>query len=44
VAVSLDQPRGVVAVDEASHGLAELVDGVMQLDPQALLSSEKIAA
>jgi hypothetical protein len=35
--VSLDQPRGVVAVDEASDGLAQLVDGVVQLDPQALL-------
>jgi hypothetical protein len=37
VAVALDQPRGVVAVDEAGHGLAELVAGVVQLDPQALV-------
>jgi hypothetical protein len=37
VAVPLDQPRGVVAVDEAADGLAQLVDGVVQLDPQALL-------
>ena len=37
MAVSLDQPRAVVAVDEASDGLAQLVDGVVQLDPQALL-------
>jgi hypothetical protein len=37
VAVSLDRPRGVVAVDEASHGLAQLVDGVVQLDPQAVV-------
>ena len=35
--MSLDQPRGVVAVDEAADGLAQLVDGVVQLDPQALL-------
>jgi hypothetical protein len=35
--VSLDQPRGVVAVDEAADGLAQLLDGVVQLDPQALL-------
>jgi hypothetical protein len=33
----LDQPRGVVAVDEAAYGLAQLVDGVVQLRPQALL-------
>jgi len=37
VAVSLDQPRVVVTVDEAADGLAQLVDGVVQLDPQALL-------
>jgi hypothetical protein len=35
VAVPLDQPRGVVAVDEAADGLAQLVDGVVQLGPQA---------
>jgi len=35
--VSTDQPRGVVAVDEAGDGLAQLVDGVVQLRPQALL-------
>jgi hypothetical protein len=34
--VPLDQPRGVVAVDEAADGLAQLVDGVVQLGPQAL--------
>jgi hypothetical protein len=32
-----DQPLGVVGVDEAGHGLAELVDSVVQLRPQALL-------
>jgi hypothetical protein len=37
VAVALDEPRGVVAVDEAGHGLAELIDRVVQLDPQALV-------
>jgi hypothetical protein len=34
--VSLEQPRAVVAADEAGHGLAQLIDGVVQLDPQAL--------
>ena len=33
----LDQPRGVVGLNEAGHGLAELVHGVVQLGPQALL-------
>lgn len=28
---------GVVALDEAGHGLAELTDAVVQLGPQALL-------
>jgi hypothetical protein len=37
VAAALEEPRGVVAVDEAGHGLAELVDGVVQLNPQALV-------
>jgi hypothetical protein len=37
VVVPLDQPRGVVTVDEAADGLAQLVDGVVQLRPQALL-------
>ena len=37
VAVALDQPGAVVVLDEAGHGLAELVDGVVQLGPQALL-------
>jgi hypothetical protein len=37
VAVPLDEPGAVGAVDEAGHGLAELLDGVVQLDPQALL-------
>jgi hypothetical protein len=32
-----DQPLGVVGLHEADYGLAELVDGVVQLDPQALL-------
>jgi hypothetical protein len=36
VAVALDEPGAVVAVDEAGHGLAELVEGVVQLDPQTL--------
>ena len=36
-AVSADQPLGVVGLDEAGHGLAELVDAVVQVDPQALL-------
>jgi hypothetical protein len=33
VPVALDEPAIVVAVDEASHGLAEILDGVAQLDP-----------
>jgi hypothetical protein len=37
VAVALDEPGGVVAVDEAGHGLAQLIDGVVQPDPQALV-------
>ena len=37
VAVPLDQPGVVVAVDEAADGLAQLVHGVVQLSPQALL-------
>jgi hypothetical protein len=37
VAVALDKPGAVVALDEAGHGLAELLHGVVQLDPQALL-------
>jgi hypothetical protein len=37
VAVPTDQPRAVVAVDEAGHGLAQLVDGVVRLGPRALL-------
>jgi hypothetical protein len=41
VAVSADQPLGVVGLDELGldepgDGLAELVDGVVQLRPQAL--------
>jgi hypothetical protein len=35
--VALDQPGAVVSVDEAGHGLAQLVDGVVQLGPQALV-------
>ena len=37
MAVTLDEPGAVVAIDEASHGLAQLVDGVVQLNPQALV-------
>jgi len=37
VAVALDEPGAVVAVDEAGHGLAELIHGVVELDPQALV-------
>ena len=37
MAESADQPLGVVGLDEASHGLAELVDAVVQFDPQTLL-------
>ena len=37
MAVPLDEPGAVVAVDESSHGLAELIDGVVQMDPQALV-------
>jgi hypothetical protein len=37
VAVALNEPGAVVAVDEASHGLAELLDGIVQLNPQALV-------
>ena len=32
-----DWPLGVVGVNEAGHGLAELFDAVLQLRPQALL-------
>jgi len=35
--VPLDQPRGVVTDDEAADGLAQLIDGVVQLNPEALL-------
>ena len=35
--MALDEPGGVVTVDEASHGLAELLDGIVQLNPQALV-------
>ena len=35
--MALDEPGAVVAVDEAGHGLAELFDGVVQLNPQALV-------
>ena len=37
MAESADQPLGVGGLDEASHGLAELVDAVVQFDPQTLL-------
>jgi hypothetical protein len=33
VAMALDEPRAVVAVDEVGDGLAELLDGIVQLDP-----------
>ena len=32
-----DQPLGVIGINEPGDGLAELVDGVVQLRPQALL-------
>ena len=35
--MALDEPLSVVAVDEAGHGLAQLVNGVVQLDPEALV-------
>ena len=37
MAVPLDEPLGGVALDEAGHGLAQLVDGVVQGGPQALI-------
>jgi hypothetical protein len=37
VAEPSNQPLAVVGLDEAGHGLAEVVDGVVQLGPQALL-------
>jgi hypothetical protein len=37
VAVALDEPGAVVAVDEAGHGLAQFIDGVVQGGPQALV-------
>jgi hypothetical protein len=37
VAEPADQTLGVVGQDEAGHGLAELVDVVVQLGPEALL-------
>ena len=36
VPLALREPRGVAA-DEAGHGLAQLIDGVVQLCPQALV-------
>jgi hypothetical protein len=33
----VDEPGAVAAVDEAGHGLAELFQSVIQLDPQALV-------
>ena len=35
--MALDEPGAVVAVDEAGHGLAQLVNGVVQGGPQALV-------
>jgi hypothetical protein len=35
--VALDAPGAIVALDEAGRGLAELIDGVIQGGPQALL-------
>ncbi len=35
--MALDEPGAVVAVDEARHGLTQLVKGVVQLNPQALV-------
>src|SRR5918993_4360808 len=37
VAVALDKPGAVVALDEAGHGLTELIDGVVQGGPPALV-------
>src|SRR4029450_8163479 len=37
MAVPLDEPGAVVVLDEAGHGLAELLHGVVQGGPQALL-------
>ena len=37
VAEPANQPLGVVGVYEAGDGLAKLIDGVVQLRPQALL-------
>jgi hypothetical protein len=37
VAVALNEPGAVVAVDEAADGLAQLIHGVVELNPQALL-------
>jgi hypothetical protein len=35
--VALDEPLGVVGLDEAGHRLAEVVDVVVEPSPQALL-------
>jgi hypothetical protein len=40
--VALDKPGGVVPVEEAGHGLAELLDSVVELDPQALVLRVRI--
>lgn len=37
MSVALDEPLGVVSGDEAGHGLAEVVDVVVQPGPEALL-------
>lgn len=42
VAVALDKPGAVVALDEAGHGLTELIDGVVQGGPQALVLEVRI--
>ena len=40
--MALDEPGDVVAVDEAGHGLAEFLHGVVQLDAQALVLGVRI--
>jgi hypothetical protein len=37
VAEPIEQPLGVVGINEPGDGLAQLIDGVAQLRPQALL-------
>jgi hypothetical protein len=41
--VALNEPGAAVAVDEAGQGLAELLHGVVQPDPHALLRSASLS-